>query len=147
MIDRAERDALSLRLRRLASGRITNDEFDVGEVVASPDPAIGAIWDFGWGHYSDFGSYRLRGTHALTKPQLETVARAVLFLDSDLPYEWPSLRPSLLEFLLLLGTLGLLVGRRRRRWEANGPIEVWPFFRVADHDAALAAPRRLSGAA
>jgi hypothetical protein len=134
-------------LRRLASGRITNDEFDIAAVVASPDPAIGAIWDFGWGHYSDLGTYRLRGRHALTKPQLEAIARAVLFLDSDLPYEWPSLRPSLLEFFLLLGTLGLLIGHRRRRWQANGPIEVWPFFRVADHDAALATPRRLRGAA
>jgi hypothetical protein len=116
MIDREGRDRLALGLRRLASGQITNDEFDdrffepyfsfaesgkceCGYALEGlkteicpecgrgmRDPALGDIATFGWTLYSDTRRYRLRGRYKLPRAAREAVARCVLFLDSDLPY-------------------------------------------------------------
>lgn len=145
MIDRTGRDALSFRLRQLASGRITTDTFDNDRPDRSEDEALVAIGVAGWGLYSDFETYRLRGRRALDRETLEAVARSVLFLDSDLPYEWTPLRPTLLGALTTIVTLGYTWRRDRREWRAQGPHHLWPFMRESDYQAALAAPRRLHG--
>lgn len=143
MIDRPGREALAEQLRRLASGRITNDQFDEARLDDSDDEALVAIGDAGWGLYHDFGTYKLRGRQALDRKALEAVARCVLFLDSDLPYEWPPRRGSLLGVLSGLLTLGYTTRRDHRRWESTGPHEIWPFVRESDYQRALATPRRL----
>lgn len=90
MIDREGRDRLALALRRLAAGRITNDEFD-DEAFAryshdTDDPALAELATFGWLHYSDLRPYRLRGRHALSPEARKGVARAVLFLKTGQEY-------------------------------------------------------------
>ena len=148
MIDRAARDHLSLHLRRLAAGRLTNAAFDGVRLDYSPDEALVAIGDAGWQLYDDFFVYRLRGRRALSRQTLAAVARCVLFLDTDLPYEWPALRAGIIKRLFLaLLTLGRSIRRDRQRWQALGPFHVWPFFRETDYQAALNAPRRLRGEA
>jgi hypothetical protein len=142
-IDRAARDRLSLGLRRLASGRLTNAEFDEVMVYDSSDEALVAISHAGWSLYDDFFVYRLRGRRALTRKALEQVARCVLFLDTDLPYDWPPSRPTLSRLVLTLVTFGHTLRRARQQWEASGPSRVWPFFRETDYQVALRAPRRL----
>ncbi len=142
--DRAARDRLSLGLRRLASGRLTNAEFDEVMVYESSDEALVAISHAGWSLYDDFFVYRLRGRRALTQEALEAVARCVLFLDTDLPYEWPPLRPSLSRLVLTLVTLGRSLKRARQQCEASGSFHVWPFVREIDYRAALIAPRRFN---
>jgi len=128
----------------LASGRLTNAEFDGVRLDASTDEALVAIGDAGWSLYDDFFIYRLRGRRALTQEALEAVARCVLFLDSDLPYEWPPLKTSLKRLLLNLITFGYYLRQDRQRWQVSGPFHVWPFFREADYQAALEVPRRLN---
>jgi len=90
MINRAARDCLALALRRLAAGRITNDEFDdeVSEWwgCTDDDPALGELAVYGWLHYSDLREYRLRGRDKLSQQARRSIARAILFLKSDQEY-------------------------------------------------------------
>jgi len=145
MIDRAGRDALAVQLRRLASGRVTNAEFDGVRLDRAEDEALVAIGDAGWSLYDDVFVYRLRGRRALKPETLEAVARCVLFLDTNLPYEWPPRRPSIKSICFTLLTFGRWLKRDRERWQALGPYHVWPFYREADYHTALANPRRLTG--
>lgn len=90
MVDRKSRIQLALALRRLAAGRITNDEFD-DEAFAmfcdrTDDPALAELSTYGWLHYSDLWKYRLRGQHALSREARKGIARAVLFLKTDDEY-------------------------------------------------------------
>ena len=146
MVDRAGRDRLALLLRRLASGRITNADFEGERLDRSTDEALVALGDAGWSLYNDFGIYRLHGKHALSPDALKAVARCVLFLDTDLHYEWPPRRASVRGILTTLLTLGLSLRRERRAWESSGPYHVWPFYRESDYQEACAHPRFLAGA-
>jgi len=145
MIDREGRAVVAEHLRRLASGRLTNAEFDSLRLDHSDDEALVAIGDAGWSLYDDFLVYRLRGRRALKPETLDAVARCILFLDSDLAYEWPARRPTVKSLLLTVLTFGSWLRRDRRRWETSGPHHVWPFFRESDFQRALANPRRLHG--
>ncbi len=145
MIDRTGRDSLAVQLRRLASGRLTNADFESVRLDRAEDEALVAIGYVGWSLYDDFFVYRLRGRRGLKPDTLEAVERCVLFLDSDLPYEWPPRRPSVKRILVTLLTFGIWLRRDRQRWEASGPYHVWPFYRESDYQRALANPRRLKG--
>ena len=145
MVDRTGRAVLAEQLRRLASGRLTNAEFDGVRLDRSEDEALVAIGDAGWSLYDDFFLYRLRGRRALKRESLDAVARCILFLDSDLPYEWPARRPTIQSIVRTLITFGSWLRRDRLRWQAAGPYHVWPFFRESDYEKALANPRRLRG--
>ena len=146
MIDRAGRDRLALFLRRLATGRITNDDYNDEYPVRSPDSGIEAISRAGWTLYSDTWTYRLRGRHALTRETLRAVARCILFLHSDQEFEWtPEPRRGLTGFVLALLTFGRVDTRNWKTWRAQGDYENWPFLRRADFDRASANPRFLTG--
>src|ERR1051326_6720269 len=131
MIDRAGRDALAVQLRRLASGRLTNAEFDSVRLDRADDEALVAIGDAGWSLYDDVFVYRLRGRRALKPESLDAVARCVLFLDTNLSYEWPPRRPSIKSLLFTLLTVGTWLKRDRQRWEALGP------YRSEEHTSEL----------
>lgn len=105
MIDATARHDLSLNLRRLVTGRMTNDEFD--EFVYFPlcdskDLAVRWIAEFGYCLYSSdlLKPYRLAGRHAVSTEERQTAARCVLFLRTRLEYEWPSKPDSLLVCLV-----------------------------------------------
>jgi hypothetical protein len=94
MIDLELRRQLSQDLRRLVTGRMTNDAFDdayYGQYMRSQDRAVAAIAEFGWGLYSSdvLMPYRLRDRHATSKADRRAAARSVLFLRSGLEYDWP----------------------------------------------------------
>ena len=153
MIERSERRRIALLLRRLASGRITTDDYDAERPDNSPDLAAQAVGDAGWMLYSDSHTHRLMGRHALSPVARRDVARCVLFLQSDLEYEWPP-EPKYTprQALVLLATLGLVdSGMRARRaaWRRGMQPAVgtgiWPFRRRSDLTRALGAPRFLSG--
>ena len=140
MLDRPSRDKAATMIRRLASGRLAASDYDVDRDFKSADEGVRAVLDAGWGLYSDYRDYRLRGEDALPPEGMAAVARCVLFLKTDLEYEWPPLHPSLITLLLALLTLGITVRRSRRRWERSGDHHVWPFRRYADYKQALANP-------
>jgi hypothetical protein len=94
MIEPTLRKHLSQDLRRLITGRMTNDDFDEvygDSYETSTDRAVSQIAGFGYSQYSSglLFPIRLRGRHAVDKETRCTAARAVLFLRSGLKYEWP----------------------------------------------------------
>ena len=100
-------------IRHFASGVMTVDEFEEREVelreVADDNDhrALDGAFEYIWSHYDDFRTERLRDEWSLTKSERRHVARCVLFLQTDLRYEWPSVRKggcrSVIMSLLTLG--------------------------------------------
>ena len=135
MVDRDRRDQLARAIRRLAAGLITNDEFE-GATTAlgrSQDTAIRSLRHAAWGLYDDVREHRLEGHFRLGKAERRELARWVVFLKSNLEYEWPDLaRWFLLLVLPNLLTFGL-IGRLIRWWhDRRGDARSWPFIREQD---------------
>jgi hypothetical protein len=148
MIDRPARRQLAEAIRALVSGQISNDEFEDRVSVTSQDPAVHEVFESGaWGLYSDTHEYHLKGRYKLARADKSHVARWVLFLQTDLPYEWPRLRgwQQLAYLLGSLATLGIAARVYRSRWRRRGDFEVWPFIRTADLRAARRNPAYLAG--
>ena len=80
MIDREARNKLAEAMRALASGLITNDEFEGKRLLSSKeDLVISEVFSkSAWSLYSDFQEYRLSGVHRLDKKTKYDVARWVL---------------------------------------------------------------------
>lgn len=100
MIDLTVRKSLSQDIRRLVTGRMTNDEFDdayYGVYEKCGDRTVRKIASFCYGLYSSdlLFPMRLRGRHAVSKETRSAAARAVLFLRSGLEYAWPDIPDSL----------------------------------------------------
>lgn len=106
MIDKPRRKRLALHLRHLATGQITNDDFEssvMDEVTygwlpeqyyrakeaKSDDRVIQPILEFGWTLYDDLSQHKLTKQHQLPPEQRKDIARYILFLHSDLEYRWP----------------------------------------------------------
>ncbi|MBX3360898.1 MAG: hypothetical protein KF705_05570 [Phycisphaeraceae bacterium] len=152
-------------LRRLASGCITNDQFE-DALPAGMGDGEWAVFHAAWHCYDDFHEHRLRGAHRLTRLERQLFARCVLFLRSGLPYEWSEgLRyrvgidptagadrstPCRRSFY---GLIAELFTRRHCDDEANDRAcmarmiddRIWPFYRRADLNAALRNPPYLAG--
>src|SRR5690242_5306894 len=111
MIDAPSRRNLAEALRHLASGQISNDEYEERTAFQSSDRAVPEIWSAAWTLYSDLRTHRSTGKDALTGESKEAVARCILFLHSDLSWEWPPTRISLVTLLCNIGTFGA-AGRR-----------------------------------
>ena len=149
MIDRDARNRLAESIRHLAAGTITNVEFEERVLSSSSDPAVRAVFVGGpWFLYHDLMRYRLRGKHPLSPAVRREAARWVLFLKSDLPYEWPVERRgivgSLVWVILNLFTVGFFARSSQRRFAQSGDIAVWPFVRPSDYEVALARPPYLA---
>lgn len=131
-------------MRHFAAGLITNDQFE-DRLPRSRDAAVKEVRANAWYLYDDLREYRLAGRDRLPEEARSAVARWVLFLGTDLEYEYPCSgeMASLAFDLLSLCTFGLAGWAWRRRFRRQK--DLWPFFRRADFDAALAAPRLLSG--
>jgi hypothetical protein len=145
MIDRPARNRLAQGIRHLAAGVVTNIEFEDRALSPSADPAVQAVFLGGpWFLYHDVARYKLRGAHRLSPAVRREAARWVLFLKSDLPYEWPIERRGILGSLAWIGlnlvTVGFFARHAQRRFAQHGDIAVWPFIRHSDYEAALAKP-------
>jgi hypothetical protein len=150
MVDRPARDRLAESIRQLAAGAVTNWEFEDKAEFDSLDPAIRAVfWSGPWHLYDDFGNYRLRGRDRLDPLVRREAARWVLFLKTDLAYEWPVARCNVLRavgwVLANLVTAGQAARRARHEFEKHGDISVWPFIRRSDYETALTTPPYLGG--
>jgi hypothetical protein len=94
MVDPKQRHELAQDVRRLITGRMTNDEFDDAyyeRYSESADLAIREIGRFCWGLYSSDLPlpYRLRGRYAVDSATRKKAAHAVLFLQTNLEYAYP----------------------------------------------------------
>jgi len=151
VVDRAARDAIAELLRHFAAGRITNDQWDTAvRHIKTKDPILDKLWGVMWFCYDDLREHRLTGKYALSREQRRFVARMIVFLYSDLPYEWPR-RPAYrwYEVVLTLATLGLVnlnPGPPRHPTARPRGKRLWPFFRRIDLEREQSsAPRLLGG--
>jgi hypothetical protein len=90
--------------------------------------------------YDDLHEHKLNEGYALTPEAKTAFARAILFLKSDLSYEWAR-RQGFREYcvsILSVLTFGLLNIMRRKIPDRRGDRSVWPFFRQLDYEQALA---------
>lgn len=149
MIDRTARDKAASLAQRFMCGEITNDDLIERWPDRSNDAAIRAVQDALWFLYDDRKTHRV-DLSEVTPEIWDEVSRCILFLRSDLPYEWPEKRLIFfnqvpLAFRIL--SLGLLeplhawLGRRRSRFEedmrAAGDMSVWPFIRADEYTQLL----------
>jgi hypothetical protein len=97
VIDRPLRDELARALRALASGEIRTGEFTDLWPIGSRDLAACEIWKFGCSLYGGPPAWerlippsRLVGNDAPNALNREATRRCLLFLSTDLSYEWPA---------------------------------------------------------
>ncbi len=153
MIARKRRTELSHQLHSLIAGHITNDNFDdwliMNDFSAVRDPrkyddaALGPIVERAYCLYSDIPTYKLTGERKLDRQAYRDALRWILFLRSDLEYEWPvyfyANRFPDIQWLLNKRSFGRYPYIPRpneslRNWTTHGDFEVWPFIRVSDYD-------------
>ena len=106
MVDLEARAQVGTNLRRLITGRMTNDQFDdFYYQLDSDDNAIREIAGYGYCLYSSDLPlpYRLKGRHAVDTDTRRTAARAILFLQTELEYEWPPDVQGVAPFWMLYG--------------------------------------------
>lgn len=116
MVDREKRDAAAAILEGYRSKRLSNAAFE--DFPKSPDRALRAVEKTVWFMYDDLTEHYCDGPHALNAYSASIVDRCILFLHSDVAYEWPT--PFLYNGCL-------------EHW---GDASVWPFFRIDDYDRA-----------
>ena len=139
MIDRTARLAAADLLERFLRGSATNDELEDGWPTSGSDSALSQIEFHIWGTYDDMSEYRLEPS-TLPEETKALYSRTVLFLRTNLEYEWPELPAFRLgATVLAFATLGLsrvLSIRKRARFRASGDLGVWPFLRRSDFEEA-----------
>ena len=157
MIDRARRDRMAELLRHFAAGLLTNDEIEdrLHPIISRPfdirtDPALWAVRTRAWFLYDDTRCHRLRGKWELAPEARQEICRWIVFLYSNLEYEWPVRSfisiPAFLVNLLTLGMASLFLPKlMRRHYESMGEWRLWPFIRRNDFERALRQPRLLRG--
>lgn len=145
MVDRKARDGYAELLRHFAAGRVLNWHYEdaADKYIKSSDRAIVKVFWAVWPAYCDIRKHFLTGKDQLNAKGRNVVARYVLFLYSDLEYEWPvQSRGRFWARVLTLGAWGLL----KPLPACGGDKDVWPFFRRSDLERVVARPRLLGGA-
>ena len=104
-----------------------------------------------WGLYDDTRNHRLIKNDKLSDKSLKIIARCILFLQTELEYEWPYFdtrspitKFSLSELVLCILTLGIYYRVKRKELEEAylefqkfGNYEIWPFLKIEDYESTL----------
>jgi hypothetical protein len=138
MIDRHAREQLATAVRQFGIGAITNRQFETA-VPKSKDPAIRAVEEYVWRFYDDFLVHRMAGDRALSLGLRRDFARAVIFLKSDLEYNWPSPAARYRDMVsrwIFWGTAGFWHPPIKER-NQSGDLRVWPFYSAEDYCRSL----------
>ncbi|WP_028865659.1 hypothetical protein [Psychromonas aquimarina] len=149
MIDIEKRKLLSEKLRHLISGQIDNLEYDDLEFEGhfdSDDRAVFEVFEQSWFLYDDFKSHKIE----LSKHDKRVICRWIIFLHSELEYEWP--RVSLLsvrslKVLFYRISSGVFFKSISTDDYLLGDKSIWPFYRKYDYDLALKNPKFLANIA
>jgi len=122
MVDRDARNEATRVIREFADGEVSNEQYEKQYPKSDSDPALSEIFLQIWFLYSDMTEHKLAGKYALGAEQSAFVERCILFLTSDLEFEWPPqmlhLRRTFLRYLAL----------EKTETTASGNETVWPFF-------------------
>ncbi len=168
MVDNNRRKKLALHLRNLSTGQISAVEFEkrISQDITygylpeqyyrakenkTDDPVIRPILEYAWCLYNDAYNHKLTGQHQLSDAQIKEIARIILFLHSDLEYDWtyidltnPVIRFSFTDILKSIITFGqhyrdLNLKREEEfeRLKKTGDFELWPFKTKSDYEEQL----------
>lgn len=152
MIDRQTRVEAFQALRRFAAAETTNDEYEseypLPELFgrrSSPDQAIRAVYELTWSWFDDLHTHKLEGQYALDEETKHVANCCLLFLRSEVEYQWKEARfmkaGSVISNLLTLGLTRRPVSLEERLAahldQSEGDASVWPFFRRAEYEMAL----------
>ena len=142
MADLAVRKIYAQNLRAFFTGRITNREYEEC-IPVGKHPAIDYIEHyFVWPEYDDFKTHRYSLKH-LSPTGKETLKRILLFLYTDLPFEWPPCvgdRPVLFNWLTF-GWAGRRHDRMKQAFDSHGSLDTFPFRNRAELCRELSLPR------
>jgi len=145
-VDPVSRTKYARLLRSLATGRITNFEYE-DEVNRSldfsKDPVIGAIYRYAWFLYDDLHKHKLCGEYALTKEARREIAKWLLFLYTDWEYRWPSFTQRLSSWVFK--RTGGMIGKPLTN--EVGEAALWPFFSREEFNATTRRPVDFRGRA
>ncbi len=147
-IDRNARDLLAEQLRHFVAKRTTNFEFnDAAFDVQTNDAGVRAVREAAWLLYDDLHQHKLTEEWSIEGKERREVARWILFLKSDLEYEWPVMRwwRKLLRSMTTLLTLGVGTCLWDKHYWRQGERGVWPFLRSVDLEAVEQKPPYLAG--
>jgi hypothetical protein len=134
LVDRENRDLGAVILRDFLEGRITNEEF-VKRFPRRNDPALSAVFYAVWLQFSDLRVHTLTGRDSPQPERRIILERCYLFLTTDLEFEWPVPKPSLVKGVLSMIGLGRLFRASEEEYKSKGDFAVWPFCRRSDYDA------------
>ena len=137
MVNIAKRESAAKTLERFLNCEITNEDFMEAFPQDRDDPALLAVGDVAWFCYSEDRTHKLAGKHEPPAELRHLLENAVLFLQTELEYEWPPYRFVSLKngFLKLLG-MRSMVERQFEEFKRAGDWEVWPFLRRSDYTEA-----------
>jgi hypothetical protein len=137
MVNKQKRAIGKRLVEGFAGGTITSREIDNDFPTDKNDPALGAIWRQLWFLWDDSNTHTLTGEYSPTPEARAMMDRCVAFLDSDLEYGWPPVKPP--SFGLILCRIFRLQKRARElerreldRLNSLGDFDVWPFIREKD---------------
>ena len=127
-MDVTARQWAAAALRGFLAGHLTNAELDASYPGASPDRAVHEVYFKTWPYQDDFREYRVGHGTTLSSEERALLERCVLFLQTELPYEWPSRLERLGHWLKRRFARSTPAGVSAER----GALEVWPFYRQED---------------
>lgn len=140
MVDTKARIIFSRALARFAKGTITNFEYEREFESQFPadtnDLAILRIRDKIACLYSDLNEHKLDGDRSPVAEVRAVIDRCILFLHTDLKYEWPKRKTLVDRFLQVLN-----LGRYKTGVVFDDDFHFWPFIRETDY---LKASKRVS---
>lgn len=168
MVDRERRKKLAYHLRHLSVGLISNDEFedyitdDVSfgwlpeqyyrsKEAKFDDGIIQPILELSWCLYSDLEEQKLKSKNKLSEEQLKEIAKYILFLNSEIEYQWPyfdtinpTIRFSFSEHISNLLSFGKYYknkmdekARELVEMKKNGNFDYWPFINKEQYEEQL----------
>ncbi|MCX5635581.1 MAG: hypothetical protein NTW55_07075 [Planctomycetota bacterium] len=177
MIDKVRREKLALHLRQYVSCRFNNQQLEdrIANDVSDGwlpeqyyrskntdcDSVIMPMLEHIWCLYDDTRFHRARKKYAIKGEVREQVARWILFLHSDLEYQWPLLRftdywfYNNIKFSRWLRYINpfynrvkVRIDKAKQEWEnfqKVGDFNYWPFINKDTFEAELKRPPYLNG--
>jgi hypothetical protein len=153
-------------IRQLASGTITNDQFeDRCPKSTEDDCAIGELYNICYSLFDEMHEHKMRGRYRLSKFQREVLARCVLFLHTDIEYEWdkkakwlwvrPNQRSGYFDQIVFTSISKKARNLQKRLLREEDKLakqeliddRIWPFHSRRDYKEALKHPVYLAGTA
>jgi hypothetical protein len=134
VVDRSARNIAADVIREFMEGSISNREYERRYPRSNDDLALREIYVQIWFLYSDLKEHNLSGKHALKDEPRTFLDRCILFLRSDLEFQWPrqKFRPWYGIFRII--GLGRFIDRRERGELDMGNVNVWPFLKKTEYE-------------